>query len=249
LARCSIEWFSYFIGVVKMQLDILKYEFSTAKVDGVMMKDLYLELGLDKSQWARWFKKNIEENEFFFEGKDWQAFDTMSNGNKSKDFAISIEMAKHLAMSSKSEKSHEVRQYFIDCEEKLKQQLPTNYIEALQALIESEKAKQLALENQAKAEAEVAKLTTIIDNEFGWSSILRAASYAGVHESTFKWRTLKSVTIGLGLEVKRVPSPRFDYQVLYPIKAFQIAYPDIDFDDLTPETHDDKLELALGVNS
>jgi len=56
---------------------------------------------------------------------------------------------------------------------------------------------------------------------------------------------LKSVTVGLGLEVKRVLSPRFDYQVLYPIKAFQIAYPDIDFDDLKPESHDDKLELAL----
>jgi phage regulator Rha-like protein len=131
-----------------------------------------------------------------------------------------------------------------ELEEQQKPQLPTNYIEALQALIESEKAKQLALENQAKAEAEVVKLNMVIDNEFGYSSILRAAKFLGIKETEFNWRTLKVVTLGLGLEVKRVPSPRYPYQNVYPIKAFQVAYPDYDFDDLKPESHDDKFELA-----
>ena len=118
------------------------------------------------------------------------------------------------------------------------QKLPATYLEALQFLITAEVEKQKALD-------EVAKLTTIIDNEFGYSSIIRAATYAGVHETTFNWRTLKPIAIGLGLPPKRVPSPRFGYQNLYPIKAFQEAYPHIDFDDLKPELVDDKARLAI----
>lgn len=110
---------------------------------------------------------------------------------------------------------------------------PSNYIESLQALLESEIAKQKLIEENAK-------LTSIIDNEFGYASILRASKYAKVGETDFNWRTLKSVAIGIGMPPKRVPSPRFDFQNIYPIKAFQIAYPHIDFDGLVPELLDDK---------
>lgn len=116
--------------------------------------------------------------------------------------------------------------------------VPTTYIEALQALIESEKAKEVAL-------AEVSKLTTICDREFGYCSTIRAAIYAGVHEKYFDWRVLKRWTVGIGMEVKKVPSPRFGYMNLYPIKAFQECYSDIDFDDLTPELVEDKSLLVI----
>lgn len=116
--------------------------------------------------------------------------------------------------------------------------LPANYLEALTALVQCETEKQAAL-------AENAKLTTIIDNEFGYSSILRAAKYLGVSETTFNWRLLKSSAIGLKLPPKRVPSPRYGYQNLYPIKAFELAYPQFDFDDLTPELVEDLSSLAI----
>lgn len=113
-------------------------------------------------------------------------------------------------------------------------QLPGTYKEALLELV-------------AKIE-ENEKLNTIIDNEFGYSSILRAATYAGVHETTFNWRVLKSFTTQkLGMEIKRVPSPRFGYQNLYPIRAFEMCYPDIDFDDLKPELVEDKEKLVIGA--
>ena len=34
-------------------------------------RNLYIKLGLDKSNWSRWIKKNIKDNEFFIENKDW----------------------------------------------------------------------------------------------------------------------------------------------------------------------------------
>jgi hypothetical protein len=113
-----------------------------------------------------------------------------------------------------------------------------NPAEAARAFADEFEAKQKAL-------AEVAKLNTIIDNEFGYCSILRAAVYAGVHESLFDWRVLKRFTLGIKMEVKRVPSPRYGYQNLYPIKAFQECYSHIDFDDLTPELVQDKSQLAI----
>ncbi|HFD2033459.1 TPA: phage antirepressor KilAC domain-containing protein [Clostridium perfringens] len=85
----------------------------------VSTRELYEGLGLNKAHWKRWSVKNIEENEFFSENTDWTRFTIMVNGNKTTDFAISLEFAKHIAMMSRTEKSHEYRNYFIECEKKL----------------------------------------------------------------------------------------------------------------------------------
>lgn len=114
---------------------------------------------------------------------------------------------------------------------------PTTYLEALESLVLIER-------ERVRLEQEVVKLNTVIDNEFGYCSILRAAMFTGVSEKHFNWRILKAITLTLGLEIKRVPSPRYEYQNLYPIKAFEQAYPDLDFDGLTPEKIDDKILLA-----
>ena len=106
--------------------------------------------------------------------------------------------------------------------------LPTTYLEALRALVASEEQRELA-------EKENKLLHTVIDNEFGYCSILRAAQHLGVHESVFSWRPLKAETLRMGLEVKRVPSPRYKHQNLYPITVFEKCYPGYDFQDLQPE--------------
>jgi phage anti-repressor protein len=221
-------------------IPITKCTLSGKTIDSVNARDLYSGLGLSEAHWAKWSKNNIVKNTFFTEGQDWTGFTLEVNGNSSNGYAVSIEFAKHICMTAKTEKAHKYRNYFIECERKVNSQqaLPTTYLEALQFLITAEVEKQKALD-------EVAKLNSLIDNEFGYSSIIRAATYAGVHETTFNWRTLKPIAIGLGLPPKRVPSPRFGYQNLYPIKAFQEAYPHIDFDDLKPELVEDKAQLVI----
>lgn len=82
-------------------------------------KGLYLGLGLDKSHWNRWSKTNISNNEFFTENKDYKVFALMVNGNETLNYEISIDLAKHLCMVSKSVKAHEYRDYLIKCEKDL----------------------------------------------------------------------------------------------------------------------------------
>ena len=159
-----------------------------------------------------------------------------STGRTLKCYALPKRETNLMVMSESYKVQAAVYDRMVDLEQAQQPKLPATYIEALEQLISSEKEKEAAL-------LDVKKLNTIIDNEFGWSSILRAAKHVGINESRFSWKLLKSVTIGLGLTPKKVPSPRFTYQNLYPIKAFEIAYPDYDFDGLKPELIDDKVML------
>ena len=107
----------------------------------VSARELYLGLGLNKSNWSRWYPKNIELNGYFNEGYDYIGVRHNDEGNEIQDFAISLEFAKHIAMMARTEKSHQYRNYFIQCENKL--------IENVQAPKQLTALEQLQLQNQA----------------------------------------------------------------------------------------------------
>ena len=102
-------------------------------IQAVMAKELYLDLGLSKPHWSSWYEKNIISNEFFIEGRDWMGFTLDVNGNESKDFAITLDFAKHIAMMAKTAKSHEYRNFLIDCEKKAHDS--NRHIDAIRALL------------------------------------------------------------------------------------------------------------------
>lgn len=89
----------------------------------VSARELYLGLGLNKSNWSRWYPTNILKNDFFNENNDWVGVRHNDEGNEIQDFAISLEFAKHIAMMARTEKSHQYRNYFIECENSLKGQV------------------------------------------------------------------------------------------------------------------------------
>lgn len=76
------------------------------EVNAFNAREVYLDLGLDKSNWARWSKENIEENLFFTQGVDFVQLATMVTPDiprPPKEYAVSINMAKHLTMMAKTE--------------------------------------------------------------------------------------------------------------------------------------------------
>lgn len=57
-----------------MTNEIIKVTKDEKGKDVVSAKELYDGLGLNRSEWSRWYKRNIEENEFFKENVDWVGF-------------------------------------------------------------------------------------------------------------------------------------------------------------------------------
>lgn len=134
---------------------ITQAKFGADEVNAVNARDLWKSLE-SKQQFADWIKARISKLRLI-ENTD---FITLRNqGNKgfggdvkSVEYIVSIDIAKHLAMIEMTDKGHQVREYFIECEKNLKKHyLPQTYAEALMELALAEKEKErLALENQTK---------------------------------------------------------------------------------------------------
>ncbi len=78
-------------------------------------------------RFSKWFERMISYG--FIENIDYQGctfWDTLAN-QELTDYALTIDTAKEISMLQRSKKGKQARQYFIDCEKKLKQggfQLP-----------------------------------------------------------------------------------------------------------------------------
>lgn len=120
-------------------------------VETVSARELYTQLGLDKSNWARWAKQNIVANPFALENKDWVGFVIMTNGNETTDYALTLDLAKKLAMQVKTEKGELVREYFLTCEKQLmqpKQMTPTEMFAFIANQMVEQERKSIELEQR-----------------------------------------------------------------------------------------------------
>lgn len=150
-----------------METELIKVNVTNEGKQVVSAKELYEGLGLNKVNYSRWAKQNIEDNVFFENGIDWEGFFIMKNGNQTKDYALSINFAKHLAMSCQNENGKKYRDYFLKLEQYVKDsvqtpQIPTNYADALRlAAEEFEKREKLQIQLQKEEE----KVKELIPNK------------------------------------------------------------------------------------
>lgn len=78
-------------------------------------RGLHAYLGPD-TEFSHWITRRIEEYEFE-DGKDFQSFLAESTGGRPpKEYTLTLNMAKELAMVERTPKGKEARQYFIECE-------------------------------------------------------------------------------------------------------------------------------------
>jgi anti-repressor protein len=84
-------------------------------------RKLYEFLGLAKSQFSRWAKTNILENNFAEENIDYWGFDIYVEGNQTQDYKLTSRFAKKLSMMQKNERGEQAREYFTMVEERQKE--------------------------------------------------------------------------------------------------------------------------------
>lgn len=108
-----------------MNAELLPVEFrplAGASVQTVNARDLhaFLEVG---DKFATWIAERILRFRFE-EGRDYEVFlETPKNphgGRPAKEYVLSLDMAKELAMVERTDKGKEARAYFIECERRLR---------------------------------------------------------------------------------------------------------------------------------
>lgn len=136
--------------------DLIKVEIKN-DTQVVSARDLYNGLEI-KRKFSLWVKSNFDN---FIEGEDYEGVLLSTPYNKAhnngkmqeiQDYAITVSMAKELAMMSKSEKGKQYRQYFLELERKWND--PKEVVKRGYAILQNEN-KKLKIENkQLKPKAE-----------------------------------------------------------------------------------------------
>jgi anti-repressor protein len=187
----------------------------------VSARDLYLGLELDKRNWSRWKTENIENNLFFLQGVDYIELAIKASPEKSnppKDYIVSIEMAKHLAMTARTKKGHEFRQYFIDLERsslrRVEQyQAPTSMLEALKYAVKLEEEK-LLLESKIEADAPKVQFAEDVEESEDAFLIGALAKVFGIKPRSF-FELLRQEGF---IDKKNIPYQKYIIQGLFIVK-------------------------------
>jgi len=200
----------------------------------VSARDLhkFLEVGKD---FSTWFKDML--NYGFEEGIDFTPILGKSTGGRpTKEYAITLDMAKEISMLQRSEKGKIARKYFIECEKKAKQpqeltriELLTMALEAEKKVIELEKTKAQISDKKtatAMATASVAvrkanRLEIQLDQSLQYANIKRVEMSTG---EKYKWRKLKEKSEELNKQIKDVPDPNFGTVKAYHYDAWYDQY-------------------------
>lgn len=103
---------------IEIALDIDSEGMTTAK-------KLYAFLELNPSNYSKWCKTNITENEFATENEDYWAFvlndERNFNPNPTTDYRLTAHFAKKLSLKGNGEKAEQAREYFTTIEERVKE--------------------------------------------------------------------------------------------------------------------------------
>ena len=127
-------------------------------VETVNARELHAFLEV-RSKFADWIKNRISEYEFV-ENQDFVCVTENSvkpqGGRPTKEYFVSVGMAKELSMVENNDKGSQARKYFIECERKLRETqaklAPKTYVEALRTLADEVEAHEQTKQTLAIAE-------------------------------------------------------------------------------------------------
>lgn len=105
----------------------------------------------NRDAFANWFRERTETYDFLENTDFWSFLANAKKGRPSKEYSITIEMAKQLCMVERNEKGKQARLYFIECERRAKAApvaIDFSDTRTLQTMLLGHMEKVLALESQ-----------------------------------------------------------------------------------------------------
>lgn len=167
------------------ELKITEQNIGQEIIQAVSARELHkaLEIGRDFSSWI----KPILED--FIEDLDYLVFpetgENPNGGRPSIEYAVSMDVAKHISMLSRTPKGKEIRRYFIECEKRLKEPKSMAEIALMhcQLLVKLEQEQKIINEKQASLEHAVKKITakqTAFEEGLSYFTVLGYAAYRGI---------------------------------------------------------------------
>ncbi|WP_313249557.1 antA/AntB antirepressor family protein [Stenotrophomonas indicatrix] len=118
----------------------------------------FLEVGKDCSNWIKAQVKRAR----LVEQRDFEVFallgENPKGGRPQKEYVLSIEAAKHISMMSGTERGHQAREYFIECERRASVPAPAIKDPKIAALVEVLVRQDVIEQEQARQSVEMARL-------------------------------------------------------------------------------------------
>ena len=146
--------------------------------DGQHLSDarlLHEFLGIKKA-FSDWMKYQIEGLELIKDKDFITIMGESSGGRPSLEYALTVETCKHISMASKGENGKKARQYFINCERKLKEIIQTPQLdvkELLKLAYNELDKKDIVIQNKQAQIEEMKSAVDFIENIFKPSTVCR----------------------------------------------------------------------------
>ncbi|MCO7332655.1 antA/AntB antirepressor family protein [Riemerella anatipestifer] len=179
-----------------------------------------------KDKFADWIKRMFEYG--FIENIDYQILSDFSEkigrGRPSVDYALTLDCAKEISMLQRSEKGKQARQYFIECEKRLKKPLSQVEIVAQSAQLLLQQSQQLET-LQKEVNHIKARITTSEE------SFITIAGYATLEKKRIDNKTASIIGRKVAkycrdndIIIGQIFDPRFGYVNTYPRDIIQMFF-------------------------
>lgn len=192
----------------------------------VSARELYQQLGFDSSNWNKWYKKNILNNSFAIEGEDYS--ELVLSTNRTKDFALSLDFAKRLAMMARTQRGEQIRAYFIECEKMaLEGTRPRTQVEILLESVQLLHAQENKI---SSIEGRVHELEAKSTQSLGYYSIAGFAALTkkpiDIKMAASLGAKAKAACRTIGAILGQIPDPRFGRVNTYPEQILEAVFND-----------------------